>query len=261
MGFGRPKRIRELAPEGSSLARALTSARARQPTPAEKGALGATLLATLGSGAAAAAATPATAAAKASMSAASATPVAVSIAMKATLLLALGVGAGAGGARWLRRHEGGAPPSRHPATQAPEVARDPEPPAPTGDEVPAPVAPASLPVAVERSRRASRLRAIDRREPAPAIPDITAELKLIERARGALAADPARALKLCEVHAHTYARGVMGEERDVMTITALASLDRVSEARAALESFRRRYPASPHATRLAERLRLSSAPR
>ena len=39
MGFGRPKRIRELAPEGSSLARALTSARARQPTPAEKGAL------------------------------------------------------------------------------------------------------------------------------------------------------------------------------------------------------------------------------
>lgn len=97
-------------------------------------------------------------------------------------------------------------------------------------------------VAVEPSHAAPR-------SPAPVDPG--AEFALLQRAREALATDPAAALRVTDEHRRTFPRGRLSEEREVLAIEALAALGRWPAARARAERFERRYPGSVHHDRLA----------
>jgi outer membrane protein assembly factor BamD (BamD/ComL family) len=76
------------------------------------------------------------------------------------------------------------------------------------------------------------------------------EGSLLLRARQALDGDPASALALTQEHARRFPNGTLAPEREVLAIEALARLGRTSDARARLDSFRARYPQSPHISRL-----------
>jgi hypothetical protein len=76
------------------------------------------------------------------------------------------------------------------------------------------------------------------------------EGSLLLRARQALDGDPATTLALTQEHARRFPAGTLAPEREVLAIEALARLGRTSEARARLDSFRSRYPQSPHISRL-----------
>ncbi|HEX2660380.1 MAG TPA: hypothetical protein VHU40_19000 [Polyangia bacterium] len=243
----RPRRLSETAPAGSPLARALNSARDRQPSLEEMRALEDGLFAALGVGVLAATAGLTTkSGAPTAMSALS------SVAVKATLVVALGTGGALLGGRALRpAPRVTPPPAAVRASATPPARASAMPPAPFVEEA-IPTAPAPF----EQPRRLSHHRPPERRESqptsAPRSPSLPAELRLIEDARAALSHEPARALQLCEAHRRTYASGVMAEERDAITITALLALDRLPDARAALDLFRQRYPASPQTARLVD---------
>jgi len=73
-----------------------------------------------------------------------------------------------------------------------------------------------------------------------------AEASLLEQARSALGADPARALSLTQQHAQQFPRGLLVQEREVIAISALRRLGRNSEAEARAARFDARYPHSAH---------------
>lgn len=77
-----------------------------------------------------------------------------------------------------------------------------------------------------------------------------AEVKLLERAQDALRGRPAEALALSQEHARRFPRGMLGQEREVIAIEALAKLGRTDEARARADRFRARFPGSSHARRI-----------
>lgn len=82
------------------------------------------------------------------------------------------------------------------------------------------------------------------------------ERALLDQARRALnEGDDERALALVDTHAKTFPRGVLGEERDVLRIQALAAKGEIDAARAAATTFRQKYPASPFLPAIASRLR------
>jgi TolA-binding protein len=70
---------------------------------------------------------------------------------------------------------------------------------------------------------------------------------------------PARAMELFELHERLYPRGVLAEEREAERALALADLGRTAEARAAIDQFLQRHPASPLAARLHARAHLLEA--
>jgi hypothetical protein len=71
------------------------------------------------------------------------------------------------------------------------------------------------------------------------------ERELVDTMRSGLARGrPADALEAGAEHARTFARGALAEEREVLAITALMQLGRVSEARARATRFRREHPQS-----------------
>jgi outer membrane protein assembly factor BamD (BamD/ComL family) len=72
------------------------------------------------------------------------------------------------------------------------------------------------------------------------------ELELLKRARAALEAHPARALRLARQHARRFPEGDLVQERQVVVVEALVRLGRVEEARARARRFRQRYPDSIH---------------
>jgi hypothetical protein len=75
--------------------------------------------------------------------------------------------------------------------------------------------------------------------------DLAAELRLIERARSALAAgDAGTALSALREHAAHYARGTLEQEREALWVKALVGAGRFGEARAASQRFAERYPNS-----------------
>jgi hypothetical protein len=76
------------------------------------------------------------------------------------------------------------------------------------------------------------------------------EGSLLLRARQALDVDPGATLALTQEHARRFPTGTLAPEREVLAIEALARLGRTSEARARLDSFRSRYPQSPHLSKL-----------
>lgn len=80
--------------------------------------------------------------------------------------------------------------------------------------------------------------------------DALREAELIEAARRLVGQSPSETLVLLERHAVEFPRGVLGMERRVLTIEALTNLGRQSEAKRALDAFRRDYPSSVHMRRL-----------
>jgi hypothetical protein len=71
------------------------------------------------------------------------------------------------------------------------------------------------------------------------------ERALLDPARSALEReDGATALAATEKHEHTFAYGILVQEREAIAIRALVMLDRASEARARADRFRRHFPDS-----------------
>jgi hypothetical protein len=74
---------------------------------------------------------------------------------------------------------------------------------------------------------------------------LATERALLDEARSAIAhGDAARATDLLDRHARTFPRAALVEEREALTVEALAVAGQSDEARAALAHFRARYPRS-----------------
>jgi hypothetical protein len=72
-----------------------------------------------------------------------------------------------------------------------------------------------------------------------------AELRLLERARGALVRrDFGQALSAVAEHARRFRRGILIEEREALRVRALEGLGRQDDARRAAAAFRARFPLS-----------------
>jgi hypothetical protein len=72
------------------------------------------------------------------------------------------------------------------------------------------------------------------------------EAQLLEQARKALAANPARALSLAKRHQTLFPGGVLKQEREVIAIEALRRLGAAEDAKERATDFSSRYPDSPH---------------
>ncbi len=83
----------------------------------------------------------------------------------------------------------------------------------------------------------------------PSLP-IESEAAFLERARATLAASPARALALANLHRSRYPSGVLAQEREVIAIEALKRLGRADEAARRSGDFSNRYPGSAYGRKL-----------
>jgi hypothetical protein len=181
---------------------------------------------------------------------------------------AVGVGVGLaaafGGVAWASYGGWGGPPAapaREPsAERAPARARpqapaepvsNPQLKAPLGRQEPRPGALGSVtprPAPAEPPSAASEVASA---APAPALDEDAA---LLSRARGAVMANPSRALTLTRDHAVQFPESPLVEERLALRIESLSRLGRASEAKRELEAFEQRYPRSPYRRRLASLL-------
>lgn len=109
-------------------------------------------------------------------------------------------------------------------------------PAPSPPVIEAPAPPPTAPVAVA---------------PREERDDLPAELRWIERAQTALAAnDPAAAQAALRGHARAFPRGHLSEEREALAVQVLCASGRADEARRAAAVFVARHPTSPQAARV-----------
>jgi hypothetical protein len=108
---------------------------------------------------------------------------------------------------------------------------------------PAPVmAVEEMPANAESVRDVSKPRPVGR---APEPLDLERELLLLEQARTRLAeGDPGATLALLRKHRDAYPTSALGQERDALTVRALAAAGRHGEARAGAKVFSQRYPSS-----------------
>lgn len=154
-------------------------------------------------------------------------------------LLTLGVGGGV----WLARRE--VPPQPAPVVQevAPPVAEEKvEQEQKEAPPEPVVVAPVPAPVPAQRP-------AVKRVEPAPPpAPTVDEELELLQTAMAA--PSPAESLALVEQHIARFPDSGLAQEREVLAVKALMKADRVDEAKARAERFKRRWPTSPHLLRV-----------
>jgi hypothetical protein len=131
-------------------------------------------------------------------------------------------------------------PARAPAI-ASSTPRGPAPPG-TSVEMPqneAPIAPATDAPAAAGS------------PPGPGVATETeTEVHLLQRAQSALGADPGAALALTVEHARRFPGGALGQERELIAVTALVALGRRPEAQARAASLLERFPASAYRGRL-----------
>lgn len=122
----------------------------------------------------------------------------------------------------------------------------------------APTAPIALPVIAAPAPPPSPMVIA---APAPAVPtvvaprverdDLPAELRWIERAQTALAADdPAAAQAALRGHARAFPHGHLSEEREALAVQVLCASGRADEARRAAAVFVARHPTSPQAARV-----------
>jgi len=132
-----------------------------------------------------------------------------------------------------------------PAISAPGAAAEPvagalpPPPAPAATSAYAPpLAPVAAPAPAT-----SRFRPVMR-------PSSAEELRLLDRADGAVRSDPSLALRLTEQHARRFPGGLLGDERDVIEIAALVGLGRRDEARARASRFLRTHPGSVYSAKV-----------
>lgn len=82
--------------------------------------------------------------------------------------------------------------------------------------------------------------------------DLTEETRLLTEAQRALASNPTEALRICEAHRKTFARGVLAQERDAVVVEALVKQGRLGEAKRAAAAFARSYPGSSHLRRISD---------
>jgi hypothetical protein len=80
-----------------------------------------------------------------------------------------------------------------------------------------------------------------------------AEAALLEKARAALPARPAEALRIAQEHARSFKRGILTEEREVIAIQALRQLGRKAEADQRAAQFERKYRGSVHQNKIGDR--------
>jgi len=76
------------------------------------------------------------------------------------------------------------------------------------------------------------------------------EIALLRDARATLAVDPAEALAITERHRATFPRGSLGQEREIIAITALVKLGRTDAAQKRAELFRAAHPTSAYLVQL-----------
>jgi hypothetical protein len=76
------------------------------------------------------------------------------------------------------------------------------------------------------------------------------EIALLRDARATLAVDPAEALAITERHRSAYPRGSLGQEREIIAITALVKLGRTDAAQKRAEQFREAHPTSAYLVQL-----------
>lgn len=116
-------------------------------------------------------------------------------------------------------------------------------------EAPAVVKP---PVLAKESARPSRGAVAPPSSGSSSASSLAEEHRLLRAARGALPANPARALALTREHEGRFPRGVLVQEREVIAIRALALLGDRDGARKKAEGFEDAYPESPHRDRVNE---------
>ncbi|HYP76320.1 MAG TPA: hypothetical protein VER12_10205 [Polyangiaceae bacterium] len=80
----------------------------------------------------------------------------------------------------------------------------------------------------------------------PSVANKPSELTLLRDARLSLRTSPAQALALTEQHRQLYPRGAMAQERELIAISALASLGRHAAALSRVADFERDFPNSPY---------------
>jgi hypothetical protein len=163
-----------------------------------------------------------------------------------------------------------APPPAPPAP-APPAAESAQPPAPERPAASADVAPEARArggAAAEPSSPAAAGAPAIRGSAAPDLPSPSAaapveegesEVALLQRAQDALAVDPARALAIADEHLRRFPEGVLGQEREVIAVSALVRAGRTAEARARAARFIEKHPESAHRRRI-EALLPSGAP-
>jgi hypothetical protein len=88
--------------------------------------------------------------------------------------------------------------------------------------------------------------------PTESASSLAEEHRLLRAARGALPADPGRALALTREHERRFPRGVLAQEREVIAIRAMALMGDRDGARKKAEGFDEAYPGSPHRDRVNE---------
>jgi hypothetical protein len=137
---------------------------------------------------------------------------------------------------------------------APRPARseraEPSPPVERTTTAAPPPAPAPAPAqrAPDQGKLATRAEPrVRRAEPAA---DPAAEVALLQRARRALASEPAEALGLIAEHGRDYPDGMFREEREALAVEALWRAGQGERATRRLAAMLRRYPRSPYRERL-----------
>jgi hypothetical protein len=124
---------------------------------------------------------------------------------------------------------------------------------------PAPKAPQSEVRSLKSEVPAPQAPVVDDPPPAAAAPPaaapldarrLAAEVALLDKARAALASDPAAALEALDEHARSFPDGALLAEADLVRIEALLATGRRSDATALANSFLSRYPRSPLAKRV-----------
>ncbi|XYH94591.1 hypothetical protein ACMHYB_43180 [Sorangium sp. So ce1128] len=132
--------------------------------------------------------------------------------------------------------------------EAPPAAAPPRAPAPEPPRAPAPE-PAGAPLPARASAATTGAPAAGGSARA-ALPDAETELGLLQRAQEALAARPAEALALADIHLGRFPGGALAQEREVIAVGALKALGRGGEALARANRFIAEHPSSAYRRRL-----------
>lgn len=85
-------------------------------------------------------------------------------------------------------------------------------------------------------------------------PNKDEELLLLQRAQGALSANPGEALAIADEHLSRFPGGGLSQERELFAISALVNLGRTAEARARAAQFFARFPSSAYRQRIEDLL-------
>lgn len=155
-------------------------------------------------------------------------------------------------------HRGSAPskvpsPESHAAALAPTQGASSPSPSPSLSPLPgtSTSAPARLKASVKTGDLPTRSAAV---VPAAVVPaavvPVESESLLLQRARDALAKDPARALAIVERHRAVYPRGMLSQERELLALKALTALGRPADARTRAAAFVTAYPSSAYRDRV-----------